>query len=103
MEVPRLGVELELYQFIAALAYATGTETQIWATYATYTTALNDVGSLTHWVGSGIEPESSGIQIRFITTETQQELPSCVLKLFEVNFQERTYWVKGYKYLYGSW
>ena len=39
------------------------------ATSVTYTTAHSNTVSLTHWVGPGIEPESSWILVRFLSTE----------------------------------
>ena len=47
---------------------------QIWARSFTYNTAHGNAGSLTHWVRPGIEPTSSGILVRFISIEPQQEL-----------------------------
>ena len=44
-----------------------------------YTTAHGNVGSLNHWVGPGIEPESSWILVGFITAEPQGELPFYVI------------------------
>ena len=44
MEVPKLGVQSELQ----LLAYATATATWIQAESATYTTAQDNAGSLTH-------------------------------------------------------
>ena len=62
MEVPKLGVELEL-QLPAS------------------TTAHNNAESLTHWARPRIEPSSSWILVRFVTAEPRQELPrSCLLK-----------------------
>ena len=55
MEVPRLGVESELQ-------------------LPAYNTAHGNVGSLTHWVGPRIEPASSWMLVRLVTTEPQQEL-----------------------------
>ena len=61
----------------------------------TYTTAHSNVGSLTHWMGPGIEaisswilvrfvtkPISSWILVRFVTTEPQQKLPKKFLNHF---------------------
>ena len=48
MEVPKLGDDLELQ-------------------LSTYTTAHSNAGSLTHWVGPGIEPSSSRILVMLIT------------------------------------
>ena len=42
---------------------------------ATYTTALSNAGSLTHWARPGIEPLSLWILVIFISTETGWELP----------------------------
>ena len=73
MEVPRLGVELELQ----LPAYATAKETwdRIQALSANYTTAHGNARSLTHWVRLGVEPASSGILMGFLTAEPQRELP----------------------------
>ena len=67
MEVPRLGVELELQ----LPAYATATAT--WLQPA-YTTVHGNAGSLTHYVRPGIEPASSWILVGFISAEPQWEL-----------------------------
>ena len=48
---------------------------QIQASSATYTTAHDNTGSLTHWVRPGIKPTSSQMLVRFISTEPQWELP----------------------------
>ena len=40
----------------------------------TYTTVHGNAGSLTHWVRPGIEPMSSWILVRFVTTDPQWEL-----------------------------
>ena len=47
---------------------------RIRATSATYTTAHGDVGSLTHWERPGMEPASSRMLVRFISTEPHWEL-----------------------------
>ena len=70
LEVPRLGVESELQLPVCATAIAT----QILAMSATYTTAHDNAGSLTHWAGPGIEPSFSWILDEFIYTEPQREL-----------------------------
>ena len=49
---------------------------QIWVSSATYTTAYSNAGSLTHWTRPGIEPASSWMLIRFVSAESQQELPA---------------------------
>ena len=46
----------------------------IQVTTATYTRAHGNVGSLSHLVRPGDEPESSWILLRFISVEPQQEL-----------------------------
>ena len=47
---------------------------RIRATSVTYTTAHGKARSLTHWMRPGIEPASSWLLLRFVTTELQQEL-----------------------------
>jgi len=49
--------------------------TGIWATSATYTTAHGNAKSLTHWVRPGIKPSSSWILVGFVSAAPQQELP----------------------------
>ena len=64
MEVPRLGIELELH------LQPTPQPQQCWI--------------LNHWSGPGIEPAFSWILVRFITTEPEWELqvqPFCFTKL----------------------
>ena len=58
----------------AAGLYYQPQQCRTWAVSATYTAAHGRAGSLTHWVGPGIEPESSGILVRFITSEPWWEL-----------------------------
>ena len=48
----------------------------IWAASATYTTTHGNARSLIHWARSGIEPSSSWILVRFVSTAPQQELPT---------------------------
>ena len=69
MEIPRLGVELELQ----LPAYATATATwdpsgicDMGSEWYFYTTAHSNAGSLTHWARTGIKPVSSWILVRFI-------------------------------------
>ena len=57
MEVLRLGAELELQ-------------------LPAYATAPSNAGSLTHGVRPGIEPASSWILVRFVSTEPWKELPN---------------------------
>ena len=45
------------------------------AVYTSYTTAPGNAGSLTHWARPGMEPASSWILVRFISTELRWELP----------------------------
>ena len=52
---------------------------QIRATSATYTTAYDNAGSLTHCMKPGIEPSTSWFLVRFTSTEPQQELLLSVL------------------------
>ena len=67
MEVPRLGVELELWLPAYATATATPDPTPDPILQPTH-------WSLTHWAKSGIKPASSWIPARFVTTEPQLEL-----------------------------
>ena len=65
MEVPRLGVELELQLPAAATARAKQDRSHI--------TAQSNTGSLTHGAGPEIKPKSAWILVGFITVEPQQE------------------------------
>ena len=51
------------------------------AASATYTTAHSNAGSLTHWARPGIEPASSWILIRLVSTAPQQELPARIFSV----------------------
>ena len=65
MEVPRLGVQLELQ----LPAYTTAPQPQqrgIRAVSATYTTVRGHAGSLTHGARPGIEPKSPWFLVGFI-------------------------------------
>ena len=56
---------------------------QIWTVSVIYTKARGKAGSLTHWSRLGIEPESSWILVRFVTTEPQRELLFVCLYVFK--------------------
>ena len=70
MEVPRLGVESELYHWPTPQPQ----QRQIWTVSATYTTVHGNTRSLTHWARPGLEPASSWMPVRFVPTEPRQEL-----------------------------
>ena len=73
MELPRLGVELE----IQLLAYNNShSNCEIQAASVTYTIAHSYAGSPTHWARPGIEPASSWILVGFISAVPRRELPS---------------------------
>ena len=72
MEVPRLGVESELY--LPAYTTATATQDSSHIRAVTYTTAHSNTGPLTHWARPGIEPASSWIPVRFTSMAPQREL-----------------------------
>ena len=78
MEVPRPGVKSELQ----LLVYTTATATLDLSRTSTNTIAQGNARALIHCVGPGIKPASSRILVKFITTEPQWELPSCILKSF---------------------
>ena len=71
MEVPRLGIQLELRRRPTAHPQ----QRRIWATSATHTTAHGNAGSLTHWARPGIEPASSWMPVRSISIASRQKLP----------------------------
>ena len=71
MEVPRLGIELELQLLVYAVATAMPDASIICdLCYSAYGSAR----PLTHWVGPGIEPASSWMLVGFINTESLLEL-----------------------------
>ena len=70
MEVPRLGVQLELWPRPTPQPQQWG----IWVTSATYTTTHGNARSLIHWVRPGIKPAISWMLVRFIPAEAQWEL-----------------------------
>ena len=51
---------------------------QIRAVSVTYTTAHGNMGSLTHWARLGMEPESSWVLVKFLSTEPWQEPPKII-------------------------
>ena len=70
MDVPRLGVESEMYP----LAYTTAMQCQIWEKSASYTTADCNTRSLNHWMRPGIKHASSWMLVRFVSAEPRREL-----------------------------
>ena len=72
MEVLRLGVKSELQ--LLACTTATQHQRGIQAEVATYATAHSNTGSLTHRARSEIEPASSWMLVRFVSTEPRWEL-----------------------------
>ena len=72
MEVPRLGVDVELQ----LLAYTTAIAMQDLSSIASviYTIAHSNARSLTHWERPGIEPESLWILVGLDTAKPRQEL-----------------------------
>jgi len=67
----------------------------IWAASATYTTAHRNTGSLTHWARPGIELASSWMLVRFVSSEPQQELLSCIS-----DNKHQLWWRKQQKFIY---
>ena len=74
MEVPMLGVELELQ--LPAYTTATATTVPDLSASLTYTTAHSNVGSLTHGERPGMEPATSWFLVGLVSTAPQQELLS---------------------------
>ena len=78
MEVPKLGVKLELELLAYAYTTAMPEPSQVCDLYheaksVTYTTAHSNARSLTHWLRLGIKTSSSWILVGFVTTELQGE------------------------------
>ena len=80
MEVPRLGVELE-WQLPAYTTTTATAKCQIQVASASYTTACSKAQTLTHWVRSGIEPESSQTLARFLTHGATAETSASIFLL----------------------
>ena len=105
MEVPRLGVELELQ--LLAYTTATVTATGVGAVSATYTTAHGNSRSLTHGTRPGIEPETSWILVRIVSAEPPQELQDGHFQALTINGlakrsnsrAEHSRWVRLYYFL----
>ena len=79
MEVPKLGVKLELELLAYAYTTAMPEPSQVCdlhheAKSVIYTMAHSNARSLTHWLRLGIKPSSSWILVGFVTTELQGEL-----------------------------
>ena len=64
----------------------------IWAVYAIYTTAHSNIRSPIHWVRPGIEPASSWILVRFISTAPQWEFQTKCF-LITVPSLLNSYWI----------
>jgi len=77
MEVPRLGVKSELQ----LPAHSTATATRDPSRVCDLHHSSQQRQILTHWVRPGIEPVSSRILVKFVTTEPQGELPG-TFKIF---------------------
>ena len=71
MEVPRLGVNLELQ----LLAYTLPQKCRIRAASATYSTSHSKARSFTHWARPEIEPKSSWILVRFLNSWATEGTP----------------------------
>ena len=57
---------------------------RIWAVSSTYTTAHSNAVSLTHWVRSRIEPTTSWLLVRFVSTAPQWELHILLLWIIRI-------------------
>ena len=77
MEIPRLGVELELELLAYTTAIATLDPSRVCNLY--YTTAHSNAGSLTHWARPGVEPPSSWMLLRFFNHWAMKGTPALVI------------------------
>ena len=75
--IPRLGVESELQPL--ACNTATGTATRDPSCLCNLHHSSRQCQILTHWAGSGIQPASPWILVRFISTKPPRELWNLVL------------------------
>ena len=73
MEFPRLGVN----QSCSHQPMPQPQQCRIWDTSGTYTTAHNNVGSLTHWVRPGIKPTSSWMLVGLVNCWAMTGTPYC--------------------------
>ena len=89
MEVPRLGVQLELQ----LPAYPKPQQGWNWVRSAIYNTAHCNARSLTHWAGPGVELESSWILVGWVSAEPRRELP----QLYNTKFRWKNI-IKGDTY-----
>ena len=96
MEVPRLGVELELQP----PAYTQPQQLETRAVSATYTTTHCNARSLTHWPMPGIEPASSWMLVRFVSHWATMETPiflisfsDCSLEAYQNTFHFYIYFL----------
>ena len=78
MEVPRLGVESELQLPAYTIATAVQDPSRIYDLHH----SSQQCQFPSHWARAGIEPESSWITVRFISTVPQRELHKLVLSEF---------------------
>ena len=85
MEVPRLG---GLNQSYSCWPTQQPEQHQIWAVFATYTTAQGNTRSLTCWVRPGIEPASSWMLVRFVSTEPRWELHDFFMYIWTLMYIE---------------
>ena len=69
-EVPRLGS----IQSCCCRPTPQPQQSQIWAASATYTTALGNAGSLTHWARPGNKATTSWFLVRFVSAEPRREV-----------------------------
>ena len=93
MDLPRLGVQLELQ----LPAYAAATAIQYLSHICVYTTARGNTGSLTYQARPGIEPTSSRILVKLVIAEPQWELLAWILFYIYNDF----YFLFSYSWLTG--
>ena len=85
MEVPRLGIESELYSWQPTPQPQQG---QIWAVSATYTAAHSNTQSLTHWGRPGIEPATSWMLDTFLLSHEGKSTKDILTAVGEVGYLE---------------
>ena len=77
VNVPRLGLEWE--------PMPQPQQHPIWAASATHTAAHGNAESLTHWARPELEPASSWIPVRVVTTDPRRELLSYLYPYYLLN------------------
>ena len=84
---PLMALLFKLFVFLGPhMQPRLGVKSELWP--LTYTTAPGSAGSLTHWARPGFKPASSGILVRFVSSEPRRELLNLFLPPFSLPWME---------------